>query len=128
MYDIKKEKELWEQARGELLGFANHLQAKGAGITAAQIKMACRLADFGITTIEKIANFKPPPRNVEEALKDSDEEVYPFDCGAAAYRAVCEYHGITIGDHQITQDDFIALLGTIRMNIAEPINVGIPLG
>ena len=40
--DISK---LWPQARGELSGFANALDKRGAGITAAQLRMAVQLAD-----------------------------------------------------------------------------------
>jgi hypothetical protein len=38
-------KSLWPQARGELLGFANHLARTNAKITAEQLKMAVFLAD-----------------------------------------------------------------------------------
>lgn len=31
---------LWESAQRELLGFANHLEKRGAGITADQIRLA----------------------------------------------------------------------------------------
>lgn len=37
--------ELWEQARGELRGFANALERGLAGLTAAQLRMAITLAD-----------------------------------------------------------------------------------
>ncbi len=36
--------QLWPQGRGELLGFANHLERTGAGITADQIRLALQMA------------------------------------------------------------------------------------
>lgn len=42
-YTAEEVRELWPGACGELLGFAKHLDAR-AGITAVQLRMACRLA------------------------------------------------------------------------------------
>lgn len=36
---------LWPQARGELLGFAQHLESRKAKITADQIRLAVLLGD-----------------------------------------------------------------------------------
>jgi hypothetical protein len=36
---------LWPQARGELMGYARALERSGAGITAAQLRMALAMAD-----------------------------------------------------------------------------------
>ena len=37
--------DMWRQARGELLGFALHLERNQSGLTANQIRMAVKLAD-----------------------------------------------------------------------------------
>lgn len=37
-------KEMWPQAKSELLGFANALERGSAGITASQLRMAVQLA------------------------------------------------------------------------------------
>lgn len=37
--------EVWRQSAGELLGFANHLERRNAGITAAQIRAAVALGN-----------------------------------------------------------------------------------
>lgn len=37
--------EMWQQARGELLGFANHLERQGATITAQQLRLAVVRSD-----------------------------------------------------------------------------------
>jgi hypothetical protein len=44
----------WPLARGELLGFALHLERTNSPITAAQIRLAVQLADarFGLLKIE----------------------------------------------------------------------------
>ena len=36
---------LWPQPRGELLGFALHLERRGATLTAAQLRLAVAMAD-----------------------------------------------------------------------------------
>lgn len=37
--------ELWKQSRGELLGYADYLEARSAKITASQIRMAVHAGD-----------------------------------------------------------------------------------
>jgi len=40
---------LWKQARLELLGFANYLEKRNRNITAAQVRMAVKWADVGVS-------------------------------------------------------------------------------
>lgn len=44
-YPVKDLWLLWDQARGELWGYANYLQRRHASLTAAQLRMAITLAD-----------------------------------------------------------------------------------
>jgi hypothetical protein len=39
---------LWPQARGELWAYAHALERGGAGLTAAQLRMAVQLADEAV--------------------------------------------------------------------------------
>ncbi len=44
-YSVDQMKEMWPQAKGELLGFARALARGDSVITAAQLRMAVQMAD-----------------------------------------------------------------------------------
>lgn len=48
-----EELDMWEQASGELLGFARHLEGTGGGITVAQLRMAITLAQRYVRQLPK---------------------------------------------------------------------------
>lgn len=54
----KHDKATWDQARGELLAFASHLQARGSGITASQLVLAIARADYFLELLAQVQELK----------------------------------------------------------------------
>src|SRR5690242_2259064 len=72
-------RELWPQAAGELRGFAEHLEAGRAGITADQIRLAVQMACAYLDLCDAVWPGKPkweptpeqPQQNFYEAVAES---------------------------------------------------------
>lgn len=63
--------ELWRQARGELAAYARALDRGGIGITAAQIRMAMRMADLAPKLLAACELALPAIRRAAEELGGS---------------------------------------------------------
>lgn len=79
--------DMWAAARGELLGYATHLERRGAGITASQLRLAVARADlFGdlLAFVLKVQDAMPPTLRVLAGnVGVADDAV----CGAVPFTA-----------------------------------------